>query len=159
MYIYIYTHTHGCLWLEGKRHWNLRACHRPRCRLSPPFARCHQPWEGEQIVLFDSPDLYHTPPGTGDQQNESMTWRTRFDRALRAGVVVACPFHLIQSGGISGGSRLVEFQADQECWLRVLPCAHRCRADMANIRQSSPESGLGFQVQVLKPFQVDPSSL
>jgi len=36
---------------------------------------------------------------------------------------------------------------------------HRFRANMAHVRQSRPDSGLGFQVKVLKPFQVDPSSL
>jgi len=30
---------------------------------------------------------------------------------------------------------------------------------MAHIRQSRPDSGLGFQVKVLKTFQVVPSSL
>jgi len=30
---------------------------------------------------------------------------------------------------------------------------------MANIRLSRPDSGLGFEVKVLKPFQVVPSSL
>ena len=30
---------------------------------------------------------------------------------------------------------------------------------MAHIRQSTPESGLGFQVKVLDPFEVVPSSL
>ena len=35
----------------------------------------------------------------------------------------------------------------------------RCRANVAHIRQSRPGSGLGFPVQVLKPFQVVPFSL
>ena len=35
----------------------------------------------------------------------------------------------------------------------------RCRANMAHIRQSRPDSGLGFQVDVLEPFHVVPSSL
>ena len=30
---------------------------------------------------------------------------------------------------------------------------------MAHVRQSRPDYGLGFQVKVLKPFQVVPSSL
>jgi len=34
-----------------------------------------------------------------------------------------------------------------------------CRANMAHIRQSRPDSGCGFQVKVLKTFQVFPSSL
>ena len=37
--------------------------------------------------------------------------------------------------------------------------SHRCRANMAHLRQSRPESGLGFQVNVLKTFQAVPSSL
>ena len=36
---------------------------------------------------------------------------------------------------------------------------HRCRANMASIRQSRPDSGLGFQVKALKNFLVVPSSL
>ena len=35
----------------------------------------------------------------------------------------------------------------------------RCRTSMAHTRQSRPDSGLGFQVKVLKTFQVVPSSL
>ena len=35
----------------------------------------------------------------------------------------------------------------------------RCRANMEHIRQSRPDSGLGFQVKVRKTFQVVPSSL
>ena len=34
-----------------------------------------------------------------------------------------------------------------------------CRAKMTHIRQSKPDSGLGFQVKVLKPFEGVPSSL
>ena len=37
-------------------------------------------------------------------------------------------------------------------WERV----SRCRANMAHIRQSRPDSGLGFQVIVLKPFKLLP---
>ena len=32
-------------------------------------------------------------------------------------------------------------------------------ANIAHIRQSGPDSAVGFQVKVLKPFQVVPSSL
>jgi len=35
----------------------------------------------------------------------------------------------------------------------------RCRANMARKRQSRPDFGLGFQVKVLKTFEVVPSSL
>ena len=35
----------------------------------------------------------------------------------------------------------------------------RCRAKIAHIRQSRPDSGLGFRVKVLKTFEVVPSSL
>jgi len=37
--------------------------------------------------------------------------------------------------------------------------ASRCRANVAHIRQSRPDSGLGFQVKVLKTFKDVPSSL
>jgi len=37
------------------------------------------------------------------------------------------------------------------------PC--RCTANMAHVRQSRPDSGLGFQLKVLKPFEAVPSSL
>ena len=36
---------------------------------------------------------------------------------------------------------------------------YRSEGNMAHIRQSWPDSGLGFQVKVLKPFSGDPSSL
>jgi len=39
------------------------------------------------------------------------------------------------------------------------PLRTRCRANMAHVTQSRPDSGLGFQAQVLKTFQVVPSSL
>ena len=32
------------------------------------------------------------------------------------------------------------------------------RANMAHVRQSRPDSGLGLQVKVLRPFQVFPST-
>ena len=35
----------------------------------------------------------------------------------------------------------------------------RCRANMAYIRQSRPDSGLGFQVKVVEAFQLVLSSL
>ena len=35
----------------------------------------------------------------------------------------------------------------------------RCRANAAHVRQSRPDSGLGFQVDALKTFQVVPFSL
>ena len=35
----------------------------------------------------------------------------------------------------------------------------RCRSNMAHARQSRPDSGLDFQVKVLEPFSVVPSSL
>ena len=35
----------------------------------------------------------------------------------------------------------------------------RCQANMAHVKQSKPDSGLGFQVKVLKTFQVAPCSL
>ena len=52
-------------------------------------------------------------------------------------------------------------------WFVVLPPTHqlspssppRCRANVAHIRQSRPDSGPEFQVTVLKPFQVFACSL
>jgi len=35
----------------------------------------------------------------------------------------------------------------------------RCRANMAHMRQSRPDSGLGFQVKVLETFELASSSL
>jgi len=39
------------------------------------------------------------------------------------------------------------------------PKTYRCRANMAQIIKSRPDSGLCFQAQFLTPFSVDPSSL
>ena len=36
---------------------------------------------------------------------------------------------------------------------------YRCRANVAHIKQSRPDSGLGVQVKVVKTFQVVPTSL
>ena len=36
---------------------------------------------------------------------------------------------------------------------------YRCRANMAHLRQSSPDYGLAFQLKVLETFQAVPSSL
>jgi len=36
---------------------------------------------------------------------------------------------------------------------------HRCRASMAHIRQSRPDSGLGFHAKSLKPFKLFPVRL
>ena len=62
--------------------------------------------------------------------------------------------------GISNGLSVeVSFEGQ-----RVLPAGARrrrpgrCRANMAHIRQSRPDSGRGFQVEVLKTYQVVPSS-
>ena len=41
----------------------------------------------------------------------------------------------------------------------VIPHPHRCRANLAHVSQSRPDSGLGFQVNVLEIVQVVPSSL
>ena len=38
-------------------------------------------------------------------------------------------------------------------------CENRCQANMAHIRHSRPDSGLGFQVRVLKIIQIVPYSL
>jgi len=48
-------------------------------------------------------------------------------------------------------------QVSWKCWYRFVRT--RCRANMAHVRQSRPDSGLGFQVKVLKPFKVVPFSL
>ena len=42
---------------------------------------------------------------------------------------------------------------------RGVVCASRCQANMAHMRQSRPDSGLGFQIKVLKTFSVVPSWL
>ena len=61
--------------------------------------------------------------------------------------------------------------ADRELLFSTPPCfcaatrtvivkfCHRCQANMAHIRQSRPDSGNGFQVQVHQPFEVVPFSL
>ena len=36
---------------------------------------------------------------------------------------------------------------------------NRCRVNAAHIRQPSPDSGFGFQVKVLKTFELDASSI
>jgi len=50
---------------------------------------------------------------------------------------------------------------DANCTPWTLATLHpnRCRANVARIRQSRPDSGLGCQVKVREPFQVVPSSL
>ena len=43
--------------------------------------------------------------------------------------------------------------------LRSIEPKSRCRPNMAHIRQSRPDSGLGFQVKFVKTFQVVPFAL
>ena len=43
--------------------------------------------------------------------------------------------------------------------LYLFLCGYRCRANVAHVRQSRPDSGLGFQAIVLKTLSVVPSSL
>ena len=43
--------------------------------------------------------------------------------------------------------------------LATAEMAVRCKASIANIRQSRPGSDLGFQMNVLKPYYVVPSAL
>jgi len=43
--------------------------------------------------------------------------------------------------------------------LQGLQFTFRCRANMAHIRQPRPDSGLGFQVKVIRTFQIGPSLL
>ena len=43
--------------------------------------------------------------------------------------------------------------------VRNHPRANRCRATMAHTRQSKPDSGLGFQVEVFKPFKLFPHGM
>ena len=50
--------------------------------------------------------------------------------------------------------RLIDFVYHSTLGLRVIK---KKKKDVAHIRQSRPDSGLGFQVKVLKPFQVVPS--
>jgi len=58
----------------------------------------------------------------------------------------------IQKSALSGG--------EGHLWPRCNDCGvHRCQANMAYTRQPTPDASLGFQVKVLKPFSVDPSSL
>jgi len=61
----------------------------------------------------------------------------------------------------------IPLSSELKCCLKTIagltrgPCPPRprCRASMAHIRQSRPDSGLGFQANVLKPFKGVPSSL
>ena len=55
-------------------------------------------------------------------------------------------------------SPLVESQACPTQALRLVS-KRRCRANLAHIRQSRPDSGLGFRLTVRKPFQLASSSL
>ena len=39
---------------------------------------------------------------------------------------------------------------------RPRPRDHRCRANMAHVKQPRPDSSIGFQAKVLKPFKLFP---
>ena len=60
-----------------------------------------------------------------------------------------------REGGSDAPSRRFDSSRDEP----IPRSAVRCRANMAHIRQSRPDSGLGFQVHVLTLFEVVPSSL
>ena len=59
-----------------------------------------------------------------------------------------CPEHRLSCCRLTRCSR----PASQGGGVRV-----RCRANMAHARQSRPDSDLGFQVKVLRPFEMVPS--
>jgi len=63
----------------------------------------------------------------------------------------------VLGGGVPSGAR---YPCNSVAPTPILGhCCCCCRANMAHIRQSRPGSGLGFQVRVLKSFQVGASSL
>ena len=67
-----------------------------------------------------------------------------------------------RGGGGGGGGAPSEPEADESDDVITGAPGYRvvrCRANSAHIRQSSPDSGHGLQVKVLKIFQVGPSSL
>ena len=72
--------------------------------------------------------------------------------------------------GLGGGARTLQRQARPCCRSSLRCCSsclsaqpnttlfrNRCRANMAHVRQSRPDSGLGFQVKFLNPFKLLPS--
>ena len=63
----------------------------------------------------------------------------------------------LQAGGTQVGQESVARGRCGASVIRLMRC--RCRANLANIRQPRSDYGLGFQVKVLKTFEVVPSSL
>ena len=59
-----------------------------------------------------------------------------------------------------GTSRLfTKFRRSPVCGTQRLPGIVCCQANMAHIRQPRPDSGLGFQVKALEPFEWFPLRL
>ena len=98
--------------------------------------------------------------------------------ALRAGSIRHFQFWGVGGGSHRIGRKLFEdrrppraagdaaFRSFPSSTLRIItslphpaPTVVRCRANVAHIRQSKPDFGLGFQVKVLESFTVVPSSL
>ena len=102
--------------------------------LRPHFDRItyHQPTESEQFAFFNSLDLYRSSPGSGNLQCKPGRGLENNDLP-RSRITWPTPAKRLS--------------------------ASRCRATMARIRQSRPDSGLGFQVKVLQNFYAAPPSL
>ena len=86
------------------------------------------------------------------QANSAHTKESRPDYGLGYQVNVFQPFEVVPD---SVGSRPVAAVVDDEVGL-VQDARLGVRANTAHIRQSQPDSGLGFDVQVINTFEVFP---
>ena len=122
--------------------------------------------------LFNCLDVYHTPPDSGELQYKSRICKRRFDPSLRSAGSARSAHLTTQKRRFSANMSANTIKGPdphpyphhhphtynkhpaQE--YPAMPC---CRANMAHIRQSRPDSGLDLLVKVLKPCSVVPSSL
>jgi len=76
-----------------------------------------------------------------------------------ASTVLYVPYSLKSGGGLKRACFLLAAaRVARAESLQRFAKDQRCGANMAHVKQSRPDSGLGFQVEVLEIFQVVPSS-
>jgi len=106
-------------------------------------------WRGPRVV----------PAHRGMHSAVERIWHIQDSQGLGSQVKYLKPFSVVPGSGPARVWRVPCSRERPPGGARPPRHVFRCRANMAHVRQSRPDSGLGSQVKDLKPFQVVPSSL
>ena len=117
----------------------------------------HKPSKWVQIVFLSPRICKAASRNPASCRTHQGTGKRRFDPTLRTGGCSSAPR---AQNTICGCVRKHEPSWESETFPRVSGrLQYRCRGNMAHMRQSRPDSGLGCQAKVLIPFQYAISSL